>query len=430
MDVGLSDYATTLERLFERTAGRVEPGLERTEALLAAIGNPHRRLRALHVAGTNGKGSTCATLDAVLRYAGYRVGRYTSPHLVDFRERVVVDGVPISEEAVQAWLARLEPAARAVDATFFEITTALALGYFAEARTQYVVLEAGLGGRLDSTNVVDPVAAAVTSIGLDHVEQLGGTLQAIADEKAGIFKPGRPAVIGEQGAELARRLAQRAQERGASTVTLVRESWRGWSVQVRGNGTTFMAQTPRGELRLSTPLLGEHQARNTLTALATLDAVGCLPRLGELNRALAGVTLRGRLQREGEWLFDVAHNVDGARVLARALQQVARPPVTAVVGILADKDWRGILAELAPAVATFVITQPETAPASRAWDPMQGALRANALGVPTVLEVRFEAALLRAAEFPGTKLVTGSFHTVGDALRHLRLAAAAGPGGA
>lgn len=422
MGAGLTAYGSALADLFARTGSRVEPGLERTAELLDELGEPHRRLAVFHVAGTNGKGSTCATLDALLRAEGRSVGRFTSPHLVDFRERILVDGAPIAEEEVLAWLARLGPVAERTGATFFEITTAMALGYFAERGVDAVVLETGMGGALDSTNVVDPLVAGVTSIGMDHTEHLGGTLPEIADQKAGIFKFGRPAVIGEHRSDLARRLADRAAERGASRIVVTRSDWRAWGIEVRGSGTAFSAQTPHGEVRLKTTLVGEHQVQNTLTALAMLDAAGAdwYPKAPVRQRGLASVALPGRLQRVRDWLLDVAHNRDGMRVVVNALSDlhVARP-VTALVGVLGDKDWRGILDELAPAVDAFVVTQPGSASAERSWDPLAAATYAHGLGVPTTLEVSFEMALLRAEAQPGTKLVTGSFHTVGDAMRRL-----------
>jgi dihydrofolate synthase/folylpolyglutamate synthase len=350
------------------------------------------------------------------------VGRYTSPHLIDFRERILIDGVPISESDVVSFLNRAKAASERLGATFFEITTAMAFCYFAEQKVDVAVIETGLGGRLDSTNVITPLVATVTNVSLDHAEYLGETLQAIADEKGGIFKFGRPAIIGEPRADLARRLADRAAERGASPISVVRTEWRGWSVSLTPHGTAFTAGTPHGQVRLTTPLYGEHQVRNTLSALATLDAAGekyAIP-MYEWNAALDSVRLAGRFQRAGEWIFDVAHNPAGSRVLAETLYEVAPlRPVTVLLGVLSDKDWRGMIDVLAPVVDTFVITQPASVPPDRAWDPMEAALYAHERKVPVVLEVDFEAALLRLQTTPGTKLVTGSFHTVGDALSRL-----------
>lgn len=412
-------YREILERLFERTGSRIAPGLERTEQLLEALGDPHRKFPSFHVAGTNGKGSTVATLDALLRHGGRRVGRYTSPHLVDFRERIAIDGELISEAALLELLLRIEPLAESIGATFFEITTAAAMAYFAESKIDVGVIETGLGGALDSTNVLDPVVATVTNISLDHTEYLGTTLQAIADEKGGIFKFGRPAVIGEPRLDLAKRLAERAADRGAAPISITRADWRAWSVSFAGGMTSFTAATPLGRTRLSTPLIGEHQVRNTLTALATLHAAGpeYAIKKEEINTALSSVSLPGRFQRVRDWIFDVAHNAAGARALAETLAaRPSLPPVTVVLGVLKDKDWYAMIDALAPVAARFIITQPPSAPPERAWDPLAAAAHANACKVPVDLDPDFSIAMERARELPGTKVVCGSFHTVGDAM--------------
>ncbi|HEX6315359.1 MAG TPA: Mur ligase family protein, partial [Gemmatimonadaceae bacterium] len=199
----LSQYRAALDYLFERTTGGSRLGLERTSALLAALGDPHLRLRVFHVAGTNGKGSVCATLEAILRARGLSVGKYTSPHLVDFRERFLVDGRAVDEAYVVDFISRWTPEVERTGATFFEATTAMAFDWFARSEVDVAVIETGLGGRLDSTNVVRPVAAGVTAIGIDHVEYLGTTRESIAFEKAGIFKGGAAAVIGEPDSSIA-----------------------------------------------------------------------------------------------------------------------------------------------------------------------------------------------------------------------------------
>ncbi len=197
MDHGLSAYQDALAYLFVRTTGQWRFGLDRTRALLGVLGNPHRDLRIVHVGGTNGKGSVCATVERVLRDRGFRVAKYTSPHLVDFRERMTVDGIAVPEQFIVDFIERWTPTIERLGATFFEATTAMALAWFAECSPDVAVVEVGLGGRLDATNVVDPLQAIVTNVGIDHTEYLGETREEIAREKAGIFKPGRPAVIGE-----------------------------------------------------------------------------------------------------------------------------------------------------------------------------------------------------------------------------------------
>lgn len=419
-------YRQALDFLFRRTTGATRLGLERMEALLEALGDPHRRLRAFHVAGTNGKGSTCATLDALLRARGLRVGRYTSPHLVDFRERILVDGQPISEAAVVEWVARWTPTCERLGATFFEATTALAFDHLAAAGVDVAVVEVGLGGRLDATNVLQPVATGVTSIGIDHAELLGPTREVIAGEKAGIFKPGIPAVLGEPDEMIRAVLAAHAAVRKAAPIVHVPVRYPQRDVRPVPTGTRFTLLRDGEEADLHTPLVGRFQAGNAALAVAMLDAGGdawrCGPLASEVGPALATVRLAGRFDRRGRWIFDVAHNPDGAAVLAETLAVVAPPaPIVALLTVLEDKDWRGIMRALAPLVDRFLLTRAPTAPASRAWDPAAARDFARAEGWAATLEPDFDAALRLAPSMGETVLVTGSFHTVGDAMLRLQM---------
>ncbi len=424
MDDHLTSYGEAIQALFARTTGTIKPGLERTEALLAKLGSPHRKLSAIHVAGTNGKGSVVATCEALLRARGLVVGRYTSPHLVDFRERITVNGQPIFEEEVLEFLERWIPTAEEMGATFFEVTTALAFDWLAKREVDLAVIETGLGGRLDSTNVLTPRVATVTSIGLDHTDLLGDTLEAIAREKAGIFKAGVPAVIGEPAPAIRELLAKCAKEAAATPVVVLDDDYAISNVEVSTRGTSFTLLGGRDGQTITTPLLGEHQARNTATAIATLAAIGneYLPPPGEISKALAGVFLPGRFERRGKVIFDVAHNPDGARTVAETIRAVNPPsPRTALVAVLADKDWRGIIRELAPAVDRFVFTNAPSAPAERRWDPAEAHSFAKARGIEADLEPDMDAALALGQERSETLLVTGSFHTVGDAMSRLQV---------
>ena len=398
-------------------------------AFLAVIGDPHQAVPVLHVAGTNGKGSTVATLDALLRARGLRVAKYTSPHLVDFRERVVVDGRAIAPETVVEFVRRWTPDAERLGATFFEVTTALAFDHFARAGADVAIIETGLGGRLDATNVVHPLVAGVTAIGLDHMEYLGHTLEQIAAEKAGIYKAGAAAVVGEPEESLRHTLAAHAAAAGAAPVRLVVEESRIAEIAVSPAGTAFTVEAPWGSGRLATPLVGRYQAFNTATALTMLDAAGPAYAVGleAAAAALRGVRIPGRFQRVGPFVFDVAHNPDGARVLAETLEAtgVARP-VVALVTVLADKDWRGMLAALAPVVDRFVLTAAPTAPAARAWRPDDALAYAESRGWAAELVRDFDAALARAESIGATVVVTGSFHTVGDAMARLQVDPLAG----
>ena len=424
-----SAYRDALDFLFARTGGGSKYGLERVRALLAKVGDPHLAVPVFHVAGTNGKGSTVAALEALLRARGLRVARYTSPHLVDFRERVVVGGRPVSEQEVIDFVHRWMPAAERLGATFFEVTTALAFDHFAKAAADVAVVETGLGGRLDSTNVVVPVAAAVTSIGFDHMELLGDTLDRIAAEKAGIYKAGAPAIVGELSADVRAVLARQAQAAGATPVRIVAEECGIADVRVGAEGTSFTLDAPFGRATLSTPLLGAFQAQNVATALTMLDAGGPSWRLPlpEVASALRTVRLPGRFQRTGRYIFDVAHNPAGAQVLAETLAALGPPrPLAALVTVLADKDWRGMLRALAPAVDHFVLSTAPTAPPGRVWHPEEALAFARSQGWTAELEPDFDRALSRAGAVGETVLVTGSFHTVGDAMLRLQVDPLAG----
>jgi len=424
VDDVLTSYSEAIEDLFARTTGGIKPGLERTEALLARMGSPHTKLTTIHVAGTNGKGSVVVTCEALLRARGLRVGRYTSPHLIDFRERITVDGTPISEREVLDWLREWIPVAQELGATFFELTTAMAFDWFSRQNVDFCVIETGLGGRLDSTNVLKPRVATVTSIGLDHTDLLGETLQEIAREKAGIFKSGVPAVIGEPDPEIRQLLAQCARDSGASPVGVLDDIYKMSAVKLTPRGTSFTLTVNGERHRITTPLLGEYQARNTATAMATVAALGddYLSPMSRISRALAKLFLPGRFQRKRRFVFDVAHNPAGARTVARTMAALDLPrPRTALVAVLADKDWRGIISELSPSVDRFVFTSAPSAPAERRWDPKDAGSFAAQQGLVAEVEPDLDKALALARKGRGTVLITGSFHTVGDAMSRLHL---------
>jgi dihydrofolate synthase/folylpolyglutamate synthase len=421
----LKTYHDALDFLYGRTTGKWKLGLERVEALLRTLGDPHASLRALHVAGTNGKGSVCATLDAVLQARGLRVARYTSPHLVDFPERFLVRGEPVASDRIVEWVTRWTPEVVRLGATFFEATTAMAFQFFAEDGVDVAVIETGLGGRLDATNVLRPLVAGVTNIQIDHVEYLGATREEIAFEKAGIFKPGVPAIVGEPEVGIRTLLVSHAVSHGASPVRAVFADTVIEDIRVSASGTEFSLRREDGMRRVRTPLVGRHQAHNGAVALAMLDALPAdlRPDDDTVHKGLPGVTLPGRFQVVGKYLFDVAHNPDGSRVLAKALAEtrMARP-VAAVFSVLSDKDWASMMAELAPHVDRFILTNSPTAPASRTWDITAVFSHARDHGWPVEVVRDFDRALARGAEEGETVLVTGSFHTVGDAMQRLGIA--------
>jgi dihydrofolate synthase / folylpolyglutamate synthase len=422
--LSLASYRDALDYLFARTTGGFKFGLERTAALLDHLGNPHRAYPTFHIAGTNGKGSSVATMGTLLTAKGHRVATYTSPHLVDFRERMIVGGEPIPADDVVDFIVRHTPFVEEIGASFFEATTAMAFEYFARAGAGVAIVEAGLGGRLDSTNVIAPIAAGVTSIGLDHTEYLGSTLEEIAGEKAGIFKAGRPAIIGESDPRIGELLASRANAAGAASVRVVSREFRASNTRVEDAGTTCDVEWRGERVTLRTPLVGGHQAANLAFALVMLDAGGPVfsTSLAEASRHLDRVHIPGRFQHVGQFIFDVAHNPAGAEVLAQTLIAVAPPqPITAVLCVLGDKDWREMIRILSRVVSHFVLTMAPTAPASRAWDLAAVSEYTQTLRLDADVIEDFDSALDFARENSATVLITGSFHTVGDAMSRLQV---------
>ena len=408
--------------LYPRTTGGIKWGLETTEALLASLGHPERHFAAVHVGGTNGKGSVSTMLAEILRAAGWRVGLYTSPHLVSFRERVLVDGSPISEDAVTCWAARLEEPALRLGATFFEISTALAFADFAARGVEIAVVEVGLGGRLDATNVLRPLACGVTRIALEHTEYLGSDLTSIAREKAGIAKRDVPFVTTEADPDVAAVLLAEAQARGAAAERLEPRT-RLSGVTADASGVEFDASTPaRRYRRLRLGLAGAYQAENALLAVRLAELAGPAFPVDEaaVRAGLSLARMPGRFDRRGRWVFDVAHNPDGTRALAGVLAATHPPrPVVAVASILRDKGWREMLETLGGAVDELVLTRAPSAPVERAWDLDEVSRWAVGQGLRPTVEPDFGAALDGAARRGATVLVTGSFHTVGDAMARL-----------
>jgi dihydrofolate synthase/folylpolyglutamate synthase len=406
-------YAGAVAWLYPRLT-QIKFGLDTTRALLAELGDPHAVMPVVHVGGTNGKGSVTTLVAAALRAAGWRTGVYTSPHLVSFRERITLDGAPIPESAVAMWTERLRPTAERLGATFFEITTAMAFADLAARGAEIGVIEVGLGGRLDSTNVVRPLASVVTKIEMDHQKYLGETLEAIAREKAWIAKPGAPFVVGEHRPEIVAVLR-------AEAAAAVRALDPVAEVDLR---VVPPAATYDGPLALA----GSHQRRNAAGAEAVLRALPApwRPGGGAICQGFAAATLPGRLERRGKWLFDVAHNPDGVAALCRALGELGLPrPLHALVSILGDKAWAEMLVQLDEVVDRGILTVTPSAEGRR-WDmewlrrwlkdPARPPARAVWQLVP-----EFREALRRVQAGAGTVLVTGSFHTVGDVMQAVGL---------
>ncbi|MEO8601618.1 MAG: folylpolyglutamate synthase/dihydrofolate synthase family protein [bacterium] len=418
----MTDYQRTLDWLYALEAAKgMDFKLERVTLTLDRLGNPQHRYQALHVAGTNGKGSVAAILDSVLRAAGRRVGLYTSPHLSDLTERIQVDGVSVARPEVVALAdeVRLAGASRGIDLTFFEFLTVMAFLHFARAGIEVAVVEVGLGGRLDATNVVDPLVAIITTIGRDHTEWLGDTPAAIAAEKGGIIKPGRPVVLGRIDGEAASVLRRLAAEQGAAMI----EPGRDYQASADGVGGFNFDGLGWSLRRLPQVLWGAHQRDNAATAVAALaTAQHALPvDEAALRAGLAAVRWPGRLEIVGQaplTIVDGAHNADGAAALARELLALlGGRPLHLLFAVMGDKDWRPMVEQLAPLCRSVVVTEvlrPRGAPA----DAVAAAFAAHcdARAEPDV--ARAWDAVRAAAGSDGAVVAAGSLFLVG-ALRAL-----------
>ena len=401
-----------------------KPGLGRTRALLSALGDPHKALRFVHVAGTNGKGSTAAMLDSCLRAAGYRTGLFTSPYINRFNERVQVDGVPIPDGDLVRLVERVQPAAAAMadTPTEFEFITALGMLWFAEQRCDIVVLEVGLGGALDSTNVIDPPECAViTALGLDHVKELGPTLADIAAAKAGIIKPGAPAVSYGGAPEADRVIAAAARACGAplTVVDFTR-------LRLRGAGLDGQTFDFDGLAGLTLPLLAGYQPRNAavaVTALRALRARGWDIPDEAIRRGLASVRWPGRfelLRRSPPFLLDGSHNAHGMRATADSLRSLfPGQKFVFLVSIMADKDADEMLRLLLPLARAFVTV---TAPSPRAIPAEQLAAEIAALGGAAEAAPDIPSAVRRVEALAGggPAAALGTLYFSGDVRRALQ----------
>ena len=403
-------YADTLAYLFARLpmyqrigAAAYKADLSNTHALMEILGHPEHGLKCVHVAGTNGKGSTSSLIASALQEAGYRVGLHTSPHLKDFRERFRINGALVSEEAIVRFVYEHREAFDPIEPSFFEWGVAFALWWFREQQVDIAVLETGMGGRLDSTNVVTPEVSVITNIGWDHMQFLGDTLERIAAEKAGIIKPGVPVVVGEAEGEVADVFMRKAHEQGAPI--------------------TFVEQ--RSRPRSDSALQGEHQVRNARTAQAALDVL-CergwrIPEAAlrkGFEHVIANTGLRGRWDVIGHaplTIADVAHNVDGMRVVNAMLARTPHRKLRIVLGMVNDKDIDGVLS-LLPKNATYHFCKADiprgmNAEALRVMGEAHGLIgTAHASVAEAVLAARADA------DDQDLLLVTGSVFVVAEVL--------------
>ncbi|MEW5936293.1 MAG: Mur ligase family protein [Candidatus Thermoplasmatota archaeon] len=416
------DYHDALRYIYGLQYLGVKFGLENTLELLRRLGNPHQRYMSVHVAGTNGKGSVCAFIERVLREAGFRTGLYTSPHLIDYTERMQVNGVPAGREEiatlfeeVKGHIEEMRPDMRC---TFFETTTALAFRYFEEKGVEIAVVETGMGGRLDSTNVIMPKVAVITDIGMEHTKHLGSTISQIAREKAGIIKPGVDAVTSEQEEGAMTELSMRARGCGSTLYALGKE-FDAERMSVKDRGQRLLYKGLYDNMTIEIRLLGKHQVRNAAVALCALE----LLREGGLK--ISGRAIKGgmkmakwpaRLQiirRSPVIVIDGAHNPAGAGALADSWDEVFRDRrVFVVMGILADKDCMSTAAPLVDRACELIATAPrnERALAASRFAEVVGAREYHDCSADAII------AALRKAKNRDAVLVVGSLYLAGEAL--------------
>jgi dihydrofolate synthase / folylpolyglutamate synthase len=431
-----SSYGTTLRHLYGLRRFGMRPGLESISALLAELGNPQRAFRSVHVTGSKGKGSTAAMTAAVLQAAGLRTGLFTSPHLVSYRERIRVDGVPIGVDEVVEGIARIEEAVGRLTAagridrepTFFEVTTALAFDRFRAAEVDAAVVEVGIGGRLDSTNVLDAPVAVITTLELEHTEILGPTLAAIASEKAGILRAGQQLVTGELPEE-GREVVERSANALGVPVWHLAEEIRVGDRSLAATGQTFEVELPHRKVpRLKIPLQGRFQPGNAALAVAAADrfqhALGNRLTDAAIRKGLAHVVWRGRLERwasEPDLFVDVAHTPESVRAVAESLAEIApmsdASESAVLFGCLAEKRVEEMLEVLSVLAQTVVVV-----PVSSSRSAAVAELARCAHGrFPKVVQAGTASDGLRLARAAtgdaGLTLVVGSDYLVGELLR-------------
>ena len=428
----MTEYKKTIEYLYASQpafhqvgAAAYKPGLDNTYALMAHLGNPHTQLRAIHIAGTNGKGSTSHLIAAALQAEGYKVGLFTSPHLVDFRERIRINGNMIPQEAVVNWVADNRAFLDEVKPSFFETTMALAFWYFAQQQVDIAVIEVGLGGRLDSTNILTPLLSVITNIGIDHTEFLGNTLAQIATEKAGIMKPHVPCVIGESHPETTPIFMERARACEILGEGLETTNCRIWLADQCG----YMRKRRLKEAPIC-QLKGDYQDNNLQTAFVALQVLRNVCDVKVSREALAEgfakvcdlTGLRGRweiLAQQPLTICDTGHNSHGIRYVAEQLKgerQKAKGTLRIVLGMVNDKDIDDVLA-LLPENAIYYFTQPKTQRAMAAqelltrWEQMG---RSHAVAIADAQQAVSEAQQQATAE--DIIFIGGSNYLVGEVL--------------
>jgi dihydrofolate synthase / folylpolyglutamate synthase len=405
-----------LEWLFSKQRFGINPGLERIETLLQQLGNPQTSFKNILVGGTNGKGSTSATLASILNASGIKTGLFTSPHLSYFSERFMVEGRALGDPLILSMLYFLKPFAEDIGATFFEITTALGILLFADSGVKMAVMEVGVGGRFDATNILEPDLSIITGVALDHVQYLGNTVEKIAFEKAGIMRPGKLCLSGARGATL-QVLDQQAQEKRATLLVLDRDI-RVELQSMTWDGTDVLVKSPWGELQVKSPLLGLHQVGNIALAVSAAQALGASS--NSIQQGVQSTSWPGRLEllsyKNSKILLDGAHNPEAALMVKKTLEYLQTQPFTLVFGVAQDKDIQEVLGPLESLADKIIFTKASQSP--RAANPFEVAKLSSKSGL--VIEDPRQA-LEKAVDLTpeGLILVAGSLYLIGEVRPYL-----------
>ncbi len=404
----------SLNFLYSLHTRGIKPGLERMMAFLEHIGNPQRTFKSIHVAGTNGKGTVTTIISELLLRSGHSVGLYTSPHINRFNERVVINRNEINDTEIAAFVNSHEKYIRDNGLTFFEVTTALAFKAFYSAGVEYAVVEVGLGGRLDATNVLRPEVSVISDISMDHEEWLGNTIEMVAAEKAGIIKFGVPAVAAVSNSGAFKRVNEVAKLRGVNIVNVFNNYW--WTIineSPRGSGF-ILSKNKKEKDTLYLSIAGEHQVQNAVLAIAALEAAGIKINEKTVSDSLQNVRLCGRLEYfEGspEFIVDVAHNPKKIAALAKHLERFFMDKKKVIVfGVMKDKNYAEMVRLLASVTDNFVFTQPDNERSLPVEDLLKVTKGECVVPVSKAVEMA-----KNIAGKDGIVVVTGSFYTVGEA---------------
>ena len=432
----MATYTEALDYIYDLTKYGIKLGLNNIKYLLFLLGDPHKKIKIIHVAGTNGKGSTASFISSILQSDGYKVGLYTSPHLVDFTERININNKQINRKKVSELLERIKPFIEKVaqtpsygHPTFFEVITSLAFLYFFEEQVDFLVLEVGLGGRLDATNVCEPLISVITHIDYDHMDKLGNSLEEITREKGGIIKPERTVISSKQYREAQNEIKRIADEKNSLIYSsgkeinyeIVKSDIKGVVFDLEGIYHNFK--------NLHTPLLGRHQADNATTAIAAVEALkisGIDISQKAIRAGLEKVKWTGRLeviQNNPTLLLDGAHNPNGVKIMLQALEEIfSYQRLILVLGICTDKDYKKMIQILAPNADLIIATKaktPRAAPPQTIVKEAAQYINENKIMVTKNIPQAINCALSNSKE-DDLICITGSLYTVGEAKRYFR----------